>query len=214
MPIQVLVGALAVAAAIPLLVFSLAAPGQRWLFGRRHNVLGQAPDVHQLVLNKSAWERLGQPFSQSIGATLVRVSPKVWADRLNRTIGLAGLWGRTSVERILVVKVALGTGLLLAGWLFLVPRVDLGWLITLPIAGLGFMLPDLWLSRRAEERQRRIQLELPDVLDQITMSVDAGLGFEAALARTARVALGKKCSLECPVPKRSATSPTAPTFPT
>jgi len=54
----------------------------------------------------------------------------------------------------------------------------------------GYFAPDLILHSRGQERQKRIDLELPNVLDQVTIAVEAGLGFEAALARTTRVGSG------------------------
>ena len=50
----------------------------------------------------------------------------------------------------------------------------------------GYLLPDLLLSNAATNRQKRIRLELPDTLDQMTIGVEAGLGFEAAMARAGR----------------------------
>ena len=46
-----------------------------------------------------------------------------------------------------------------------------------------YFLPDLLLYSRGQERSRRSQLELPDTLDQMTIAVEAGLGFESAMAR-------------------------------
>ncbi len=189
MPVQVLFGAIAVAAAIPLLYYTVAGPGQRWLFTKRHSVLGEVHDVRQLVLQEGAWERLARPLTRSLGAILVGVSPTGWVDRTNRKLVLAGL-SRRSVEQVVLAKVLLAAGLFLVGWLVVVPRLDLGWLVTALMTGVGFMLPDIFVSRRSQQRQYQIQLELPDVIDQLTMSVDAGLGFEAALARTARVGEG------------------------
>ena len=49
----------------------------------------------------------------------------------------------------------------------------------------GFKLPDIWLSIRTRQRQTEIQLALPDMIDLITVSVEAGLGLAAAIARVA-----------------------------
>jgi tight adherence protein C len=55
-------------------------------------------------------------------------------------------------------------------------------LILFPIV-LGFFGPDAWLSRKVEERRAAMQRSLPDVLDLLVISVEAGLGFDSALAR-------------------------------
>jgi tight adherence protein C len=55
-------------------------------------------------------------------------------------------------------------------------------LLALPLV-LGFFGPDAWLSRKVEERRSEMQKALPDVLDLLVISVEAGLGFDSALAR-------------------------------
>jgi tight adherence protein C len=186
MPIQVIIGAIMVAAALPLLVYSVAGTAGRWLSGKRTSTLSDVTDVRELVLNESPWARLGQPMVQSLGGTLVRLTPNGWIARLDRDVTLAGMRGRVSVERLMLAKLLLAVGLFLFGWFFIQPRIEYGWIFTLALTALGFVLPDVWISRQAKDRQDRIQIELPDVIDQITMSVEAGLGFEAALARAAR----------------------------
>lgn len=59
-------------------------------------------------------------------------------------------------------------------------------IVTFLLTGGAFALPDLVLSRRASERQSQIERELPDLLDQMVVSVEAGLGFEAAMSRVAK----------------------------
>jgi tight adherence protein C len=49
--------------------------------------------------------------------------------------------------------------------------------------GIGLLLPSLILNRKANERQKQIRNSLPDILDLLTVSVEAGLGFDGALAK-------------------------------
>jgi tight adherence protein C len=57
--------------------------------------------------------------------------------------------------------------------------------VYLTALGLGFLLPDFWLSNRISARQTRIRLGLPDVLDLVVICVEAGLSLDQAVARTA-----------------------------
>ncbi|WP_415857355.1 type II secretion system F family protein, partial [Sinomonas sp. G460-2] len=63
-------------------------------------------------------------------------------------------------------------------------------LVALFVIVLGYMLPDLMLLSRGMERQKTIQTDLPNTLDQLLISVEAGLGFEAALARASSTGRG------------------------
>jgi len=193
MPVQVIAGALAISIAIPILWFSVATssagrPGG--LLGRRKSALGDVQDVRQLVLEKSARERLVRPFMVRLGSAFMRMTPKAWADKMDRKLGLAGMTGRVSVEVVLFTKVALAVGLFLFGWFGPISNLPMPRLATLVISGIAFFAPNAWISRRADKRQHLIQIQLPDVLDQLAMSVDAGLAFEAALTRAAQAGGG------------------------
>ena len=60
-------------------------------------------------------------------------------------------------------------------------------LISIVVAGLlGMILPAEWLKKKAAKYQESIRLELPEVMDLLVVSVEAGLGFDAALARAIR----------------------------
>ena len=59
----------------------------------------------------------------------------------------------------------------------------LGILLALFFAFLGFMLPDLFISFKARGRREEIRSELPDALDLLAVSVEAGLGFDAAISK-------------------------------
>ena len=59
-------------------------------------------------------------------------------------------------------------------------------LIGIAVTVVGYFLPDLLLHSRGQERSQRVALELPDTLDQMTIAVEAGLGFDSAMARAGK----------------------------
>lgn len=110
--------------------------------------------------------------------------PKSYVDDIARRLDRAGLHGRIGVERYLAAKsVAFVIGVLVAGAF----GVVLGgpFTVFLPVvAGLAiWVVPDLEVAGRASARELKLDLQLPDVLDQLTISVEAGLGFDSALKR-------------------------------
>lgn len=119
-----------------------------------------------------------------------RFSPSGVNARLARRLDLAGNPPGSSVERTLSYK---GAGFLFLGLLGCVfGRHSIVWLILLggTFAAAGFFLPDILLYNSGLKRQQRIQKGLPDALDLLTISVEAGLGFDAALGQVARNTYG------------------------
>ena len=193
MPIYVLVAALAVSASIPILWWALASNRSAGaIVDSSSTVYGQSPDAHRLVLDEGAGDRVVRPALKSVAATVTRMTPVGWASSLRRHLMFAGHYGDThALERALVLKFVLGSAGGLMAWV-LFPGLS-GWqriAVVVLFGAVGFIIPDAYYARRGRERQEQIQLELPDTLDQMTMSVEAGLGFEAALARAARTGDG------------------------
>lgn len=125
----------------------------------------------------------------------LRLSPAGIAEKLQYRLDLAGNPVAWSPDRILVAK---GLGLFaVAGLGFLYGLALSGpWLIVCPAAGAvaGFFLPDLLLYNSGLKRQQKIRRALPDALDMLTVCVEAGLGFDAALAQVARNTSGPLAS--------------------
>ncbi|MDQ4501864.1 type II secretion system F family protein [Sinomonas sp. ASV322] len=120
-----------------------------------------------------------------------KLTPAAYVRRLDRLLALAGRPSSMPLGRLLAAKPALGAVGVGAGALF----VSLGpsptfRLIAVFLVVLGYMLPDLLLMSRGMERQATIQRDLPNTLDQLLISVEAGLGFEAALARASTTGRG------------------------
>jgi tight adherence protein C len=116
----------------------------------------------------------------------VRLSPAGITSTLQRRLDLAGNPARWTPDRILAVK---GLGLLALGGLgglYGLPSLGLLFLCAGLGGGAGFFLPDVLLYNAGLKRQARIQALLPDALDMLTVCVEAGLGFDAALSQVAR----------------------------
>jgi tight adherence protein C len=142
-------------------------------------------------------EELDQPFADRgmtpamdrLTALGRRFTPTDRTDRIKRRLEVAGNPAGWDVDRILAFK---ALGLFIGGLLGLLIAVLFGlnllWLILLIVglALLGWWTPDLALYQVGYNRTERIRRELPDALDLLTISVEAGLGFDAALSQVAR----------------------------
>jgi tight adherence protein C len=113
-----------------------------------------------------------------------RLTPDAYVRRLDRLLALAGRPASMPLARILAAKptLALGGGGLAIALIANSSSPVIKILAIFIIFGFYF-LPDLLLVSAGQKRQKAIQLELPNTLDQMLISVDAGLGFEGALAR-------------------------------
>ncbi len=195
MPLIVFLAAIAVPLSIPLLIVSLsgastAAASRGWI-GKLSGRRVAEPDMRQMALEQSATDRVVRPMLAAIAGKARRLAPAGWSEALERRITLAGVSARWPIERVLAGKLLLGAGGVTFGLVGLRTDRPAAWLLLGGVtAVLGFFTPDILLHGRAVERQQVLQRELPDALDQITMSVEAGLGFEAAVSRVAKAGSG------------------------
>jgi len=116
-----------------------------------------------------------------------RFMPHGYADNVRRKLVAAGSIGTDDVDRFLAIRViTLVLGGLLVIWaLFFAPLTGMLKFAMVGLGGLVFVLgPDAILNLRVEERQHQLRVKLPDILDLLVISVEAGLGFEQALDRT------------------------------
>lgn len=131
-------------------------------------------------------DRILRPGFSAVMGAIGAVTPKDYRKRVRARIQAAGRSASIDPERILFFKLLAGVGgFLVLGGLMRVIGIDTA--RTLLIAGIAGALlsfvPDLSLRALADSRQRRIVRELPDMLDMLTISVEAGLGFDQAVAR-------------------------------
>ncbi|WP_202865416.1 type II secretion system F family protein [Ornithinimicrobium sufpigmenti] len=119
--------------------------------------------------------------------TAYALTPMGMVKRIDRLLGGAGRPARWPLHRVLVTKLV--TTAVTAGVFVLLlsggptPRMVL---FAVGTTTAVWLLPELLLYNTAQKRQQAIQEALPDTLDQLTISVEAGLGFEAAITHVAR----------------------------
>ncbi|RXZ49020.1 type II secretion system F family protein [Agromyces fucosus] len=129
------------------------------------------------------------PVQQStIGTRFVAAAPKGYIAWIERQILHAGRPAGWTVARILVWKVVLTAIAVIFGWMFVVSGgvEPFKVLVAVVLVAIAFALPDVLINSRAHDRQTAINNALPDTLDQMTIAVEAGLGFDAAMAKSAR----------------------------
>ena len=134
-----------------------------------------------------------QPFAQRVLAPMgdrlagftLRLHPKTTIDGVSTRLLAAGLGRTISPTTFLAFKSALALGGLLLGAIFGGALTGAGGVLFFSIAlgGLGFIVPDFAVSAKARSRKDRIRAELPDALDLMAVSVEAGLGFDGAISK-------------------------------
>jgi tight adherence protein C len=150
------------------------------LYGRERVVTAREDE-----LAKPLAQRTVGPVVIRLGKFLSRFTPVGYLEKKQRKLMLAGYPGNLDAPAFIVIKL-LTTALGIAAAFFL---VDFGSdtlqrviLFAFPIVA-GFFGPDAWLERKVDERRQAMLRALPDVLDLLVISVEAGLGFDSALAR-------------------------------
>ena len=176
-------------------VASVGAGGERGSVARSLaavEAIRAAPDPMRQELDRPFSERVVGPTFARLTALGRRFTPNDQSTRLRRRLDLAGNPAGWDTDRVLAFKML---GLIVGGTVgVLVPLLfgNVAWAILFGVglALLGLFLPNIILYQKAYDRSRHIERELPDALDLLVISVEAGLGFDAALSQVARNTTG------------------------
>jgi tight adherence protein C len=176
-PASVSAAAVAVALALPVLGWALFARPDAATVQARDNLLRGVEPMGGAAATQRGGPRL--PARLVAGLT-----PHGTVSRLDRLAGAAGRPAAWPVPRLVAAKLVLTVVAAGLGLLVVVGGPTPLTVGTAVVATLvAYFLPELLLYSRGQERQEAITLELPDTLDQMTIAVEAGLGFESAMAR-------------------------------
>ncbi|HVN16257.1 MAG TPA: type II secretion system F family protein [Anaerolineales bacterium] len=149
---------------------------------------GEVTSLEDLELSQPFRERVLLPFMKSIGELSTRFTPQKVLQDTSRKLELAGNPGHIDAATFLssrFVISAVFAGLLLMIGLFSPNPWPWGRviLVVLVFGVLGFFFPQLWLQSTINRRQNGIRKAMPDALDLLTICVEAGLGFDAAMSK-------------------------------
>ena len=186
-----IIGLLAVAGALVTIVLAVSVgAGQPTGVARSLDLIEKTINQREVAkTDLPVMERLVAPFLAKTRALAFRLSPAGTNDGLTRRLNLAGNPGSWTAERIMGGK---GAGLLIGAIVGLVVGgfSVKGLLIAGGAAAAGFYLPDLLLMNLGMKRQEELRRGLADALDMLTVCVEAGQGFDAALLQVARSTTG------------------------
>ncbi|CCO07022.1 type II secretion system F family protein [Desulforamulus hydrothermalis] len=170
--------------------------GQRLQMAQRiEQVVGSpAPvPVRELELSVPLYQRAIRPALAGIARLLARIMPAAREVELQKKTVAAGSPGNLNAREWMVIKYlgALGVGFLIWSWAGLTSK-SLPQAVFLSGVGIlvGWLGPDLYLQARIKQRKTQVEKALPDALDLLTVSVEAGLGFDGALMKVAEKTRG------------------------
>jgi tight adherence protein C len=184
MPMLLLFASFFVGAAVFLVTEAASAPSRE-----RRRALGRAKDygrVHVPDNQMAAFrQRVILPAMQRLARLALRVNPRVTHEMITMQLLSAGLSRKINANGFLAAKGLLGV----AGAFF---GLTVGTSSAGPLAGLafalaagaiGFIAPGIVVSMRIRQRREELRTQLPDALDLLAVSVEAGLGFDGAITK-------------------------------
>ncbi|HEY3345109.1 MAG TPA: type II secretion system F family protein [Anaerolineaceae bacterium] len=188
----IILAVLVVLGAIVLVIIGVNAPqGDDAALSRRleeFSIRGETVNLEELELSQPFAERIVYPIARKLGELAIRFTPENALRSTTKKLELAGNPGRIDPTMFLTMRFV--CGLVFGGLLFLVfsvapQKLPLGreLLIITAFVVLGFFFPELWIGSIIARRQKEVRKAMPDALDLLTICVEAGLGFDAAMAK-------------------------------
>jgi tight adherence protein C len=185
MPTEVIIAGLAAAAVLLITVGVTARPPKDAVQARLEQLVAQPKSLEEFELQQPFFDRVLRPLIKRLsrfgrsgdqGGVIARTDAKL--EKAGYPGGLRGAdWMGVKILCTIVFAVIFFFLGLLIG------KAAFGFIAALMGAAFGFLGPEFWLGSQIKKRGMAMILQLPDALDLLTISVEAGLGFDAALAK-------------------------------
>jgi len=158
---------------------------ERMMSFQRAAAYGGPSATSQARTRGSLRRRALVPAMARTAMLVMRMNPKLTIDDVNLRLLSAGLGRTVSPVAFVSAKGFAAVGGLVAGFVFgsAYKGTGMGIAMSLGLGALGFIGPDFVLNSKISNRQEHLRRDLPDALDLLAVSVEAGLGFDAAVAK-------------------------------
>lgn len=186
-----IIGGVILLAAIVLVIIGLQSPKDEDPLGKRLAEFvdsGQQATLEQIELSQPFHERVIYPLARALGEIVLKFAPQNAIQNITVRLERAGNPGNIEPTMFFAFRfLGLGLGLIFFFFSRIAPpgnaMIEKWPLFALATSMFGFVMPDMLLTSRIQRRQKEILNNLPDALDLLTICVEAGLGFDAAMAK-------------------------------
>jgi tight adherence protein C len=143
--------------------------------------------IEEIELSMPITDRIFVPIARRISEFLIRMTPQTTLERTTRLLELAGNPRNLSAANFMLVRAGMAILIGFVTFTFMGSfgdaQLNRRLLYTLGATGLGYFLPVMLLRSMVDRRKESVIKKLPDALDLMTICVDAGLTFNAAIQR-------------------------------
>jgi tight adherence protein C len=148
---------------------------------------GEAVSLEEIELSQPFTVRVVMPLMRRLGEISSRFTPQRVLEQTRQRLELAGNPGRMDASTFLILRFV--AAFLFGGLIFLFSlfskqfSIPIKLLMVLVFTVLGYFFPDLWIRSKINSRHKQVRKAMPDALDLLTICVEAGLGFDAAMSK-------------------------------
>lgn len=148
---------------------------------------GETASLEEIELSAPFYERVMLPIIRRLGEVSARFTPQHVVEQTRLRLELAGNPGRMDASTFMMLHFI--SAAMFGGLVFLISlfsqtfTLPIKLLIVLAFIVLGYFFPDLWIRSKINSRQKQVRKAMPDALDLLTICVEAGLGFDAAMSK-------------------------------
>jgi tight adherence protein C len=189
MYIYIIIGTVFVSVFILILAFGLPAVLKKGSKSNISKVVYYGKDAGKgIEAIPSFTDRMVKPFFSKIAAVVKKSSAKEIIEETNHKLEMAGIMDTVGTDGYLAIKLLIPFGflvLIIIEFLFFNNVPLLYKFISLIVIPISYFFPDIFVRSKVLNRQEEIRVALPNALDLLTISIEAGMGFNTALAKVA-----------------------------